>query len=172
MGDCDDIGSPISVNVNGRFYELGKSYSLLKKWEVVITYLKLWEEKFPMKPSMSSLARCAGVTEKWARKVVDELTKTGQLENPCVTKRAKNVTRCVGLNFTLEEEVFFLALQIECPFRPNMDYVAKLKDNYDCDISASTISVWFTERCIYPHLQSPFGSQSVATTPKQLKFLI
>ena len=105
--------------------------------------LKLWEDNFPTKPSMSSLARRAGVTDKFARKVVDELTESGELESPCVTKFNKNVDRGVGLDFTLEEEVFLLALRIKCPYRPNTDYVAKLKDNYDRDISASTISVWF-----------------------------
>jgi hypothetical protein len=81
--------------------------------------------------------------------VVDELTETGQLENPCVTKHTKNVTRGISLDFTLEEEVFLLALRIECPFRPNTDYVAKLKDNYDHDTSASAISVWFREHYDY-----------------------
>ena len=126
MADCDDMGSPISVNQSGGFYELGKLYLLSWKWEFATAYLKLWEDNFPMKPSMSSLVRRAGVTDKWARKVVDELTKSGQLKNPCVTKHNKNVARGVGLDFTLEEEVFLLALWIECLFYPNTDYVAKL----------------------------------------------
>jgi hypothetical protein len=53
------------------------------------------------------------------------------------------------LNFTLEEEVFLLALRIECPFHPNTDYVEKLKDYYNQDISASMISVWFRDRYDY-----------------------
>jgi hypothetical protein len=149
MVDPHDIGSPISINQNGGFYELGRSYPLSKKWEVATAYLKMWEDNYPTKPSMSSLARRAGVTDKWARKVIDELTETGQLENPGVTKHAKKVARGVGLDFTLEEENFLLSLRIECPFRPNTDYVNKLKDKYDRDISASTISVWFKERYDY-----------------------
>ena len=98
---------------------------------------------------MSSLARRAGVTDKWAKKVIEELTKTGQLENPGVRKDAKNVARGVGLDFTVEEENFLLSLRIECSFRPNTEYVNKLKDKYDCNISASTISVWFRERYDY-----------------------
>jgi hypothetical protein len=66
-----------------------------------------------------------------------------------VTKHAKIVARGVGLDFTLEEENFLLSLRIKCPFRPNTDYVNKLKDKYDRDISASTISVWFKERYDY-----------------------
>jgi hypothetical protein len=42
-------------------------------------------------------------------------------------------------------EVFLLALRIECPSQPNMDYVTKLKDYYDHDISPATILVWFPE---------------------------
>jgi hypothetical protein len=34
----------------------------------------------------------------------------------------------LGLGFTLEEEVFLLALRIKCPSLPNTDVVAKLKD--------------------------------------------
>jgi hypothetical protein len=56
----------------------------------------------------------------------------------------------IGINLTLEEEAFLLALRIECPNHPNMDYVAKLKDFYDHDISASsTISVWFRKHYDY-----------------------
>jgi hypothetical protein len=49
----------------------------------------------------------------------------------------------IGLDFSIKEEVFLLALRINCPFHPNTDYVAKLKDYYDCDVSASLISNWF-----------------------------
>jgi hypothetical protein len=59
MVDRDDIGYPISVNVKGGFYEHSKSYTFSQKWEVATTYLKLGEDNFPMKPSMSSLARHA-----------------------------------------------------------------------------------------------------------------
>jgi hypothetical protein len=55
----------------------------------------------------------------------------------------------VGIDFSLEEEAFLLELRIECPSRPNTDYVAKLKDFYDRDISATKISVWFRERYDY-----------------------
>jgi hypothetical protein len=37
--------------------------------------------------------------------------------------------------------MLLLALRIECPFHPNTDYVEKLKDYYNRDISASTIWV-------------------------------
>jgi hypothetical protein len=149
MADCVDVGPLISVNINGGFYELGKSYSFSKKCEVAAPFFRLWEDNWPIKPSMSSLARCVGVTNNWAKKVIDELTKTGQLVNPDVTKNAKNVPLVVGLEFTQKEKVFLLALQIQCQFRPNTNYVAKLKDPYNRDISATTISVWFRDRFDY-----------------------
>jgi hypothetical protein len=93
---------------------------------------------------MVSFASKAGVSSYYARKVVNELTVTGCLLcNPCSTKLHKNITCCVSLDFTLEEEVFLLALRIECPYHPNTDYVIKLKDFYNWDILASTILVWF-----------------------------
>jgi hypothetical protein len=45
--------------------------------------------------------------------------------------------------------VFLLALQIECPYHPNTEYVTKLKDCYDRDVSASLILVWFRDRYNY-----------------------
>jgi hypothetical protein len=149
MDDSEDEGPPITVNKNGGFYELGKSYPFSKKWEVAAAYFRLWEAYWPVKPSMRSLAREVLVDDKFAKKVINELTATGHLQNPSITKLSKNVRRGVGLNFTLEEEVFLLSLRIECPYRPNTDYVAKLKDYYDRDVSASTISVWFKERYEY-----------------------
>jgi hypothetical protein len=87
-----------------------------------------------------------GVTDKWAKRVIDELlTTTGQLKNPGVIKHSQNISHVVRLNFTLEEEVLLLALQTEWPYRPNMNYVAKLKDFYNQDLSASAILVWFKE---------------------------
>ena len=149
MADHAGNGSPISVNGNGGFYELGRLYPLSKKWEVATVYLKLCEDNYPTIPSMSSLARHAGVSDKWAKKVIDELIETGQLENPNITKHDKKVPCGVGLDFTLEEENFLLSLRIECPFRPNTDYVNKLKDKYNRVISASTISEWFKKRYDY-----------------------
>jgi hypothetical protein len=73
----------------------------------------------------------------------------GCLRNPCVTKLEKSVSRGVGLDFSVEEKVFLLAPRIDCPFRPNTDYVAKLKDYYGRDVSASNISNWFQKRYKY-----------------------
>jgi hypothetical protein len=55
---------------------------------------------------MFNLARQAGVSHHYAKKVVEELTMTGCLHNPSVTKLQKNVTCGISIDFTLEEEVF------------------------------------------------------------------
>jgi transposase len=149
MDDPADIGSPISVNRNGGFYEHGKNYGFSRKWEVAAVYFRLWEDNWPIKPKIRFLSRHAGVSQGYANKIVQELTTTGGLKNPCATKMGKNVARGVGLDLSLEEEVFLLALRIECPSRPNTDYSGKLKDFYDRDISPTTISVWFRERYDY-----------------------
>ncbi len=150
MDDAPDLGSPISVNRYGGFFEHGKQYPFAKKWEVASVYFRLWEDNWPVQPTnILEIARKSNVSHFYAKKVVDELTTTGCLRNPCVTKLDKNVTRGIGLDFTVEQEVFLLALRIDCPFRPNTDYVAKLKDYYDRDVSASNISNWFQKRYEY-----------------------
>ena len=149
MNDPQDLGSPISVNRYGGFYKHGKHYSFSKKWEVTAAYFRLWKANWPNEPTIIGLSKQANMSRKYARKVIEELTVTGQLKNPCVTKKEKNIARGVGLDFTLEEEVFLLALRIECPSRPNTDYVAKLKDYYGKVVSASLISIWFRERFDY-----------------------
>jgi hypothetical protein len=95
---------------------------------------------------LSLASRRVSVTGKWAKKVIDELTATGQLESPDVTKHTENVPCSIGLAFTLEEEVFLLALRIVCPYHPNTEYVTRLKDCYSQDVSASKISVCFRDR--------------------------
>jgi hypothetical protein len=69
----------------------------------------------------------------------------GCLRNPRATKLEKNVPcGIIGLDFSIEEEVYFLALCIDCPFCPNTDYVAKLKDYwYDRNVLTSLILNWF-----------------------------
>jgi hypothetical protein len=49
----------------------------------------------------------------------------------------------VGLDFSIEEEVFLLALRIDFSVCLNTHYVAKLKDYYDRDMLASQILIWF-----------------------------
>ena len=149
MNDRHELGSPISVNRYGSFYKHGKEYSFSKKWDVAVVYFRLWEANWPLQPSMASLAKHARVNRKYATKVINELTVTGYLINPSATKGNKNQARGCGLGLTLEEEVFLLALRIECPSRPNTDYVAKLKDYYGKEFSATRISVWFRERYEY-----------------------
>jgi hypothetical protein len=39
MADPPDLGSPISIIRQGGFYENGKAYSFMKKWEVAIFFV-------------------------------------------------------------------------------------------------------------------------------------
>jgi hypothetical protein len=74
------LGSPISINGQGGFYKNGKAYSSTKKWEVAVVFVWLWEDNWPTKPTnMVSLARKAGVSPRYVRKVLEELTVTGCL---------------------------------------------------------------------------------------------
>jgi hypothetical protein len=142
MDDVPDLGY-------GDFFENGKQYLFAKKWEVTF-YFWLWEANWPVQPTnMRVLGRESSVSASYARRVVQELTTTGCLQNLCVTKLEKNVTHGVGLDFTVKEEVFLLALRIDCPFRPKSDYVGKLREYYGREVSASNISNWFQKQYDY-----------------------
>jgi hypothetical protein len=62
MADPPNLGSPISINRQGGFYENRKSYSFTKKWEVAV-FFSLWEDSWPTKPTnMVSFTSKAGVS--------------------------------------------------------------------------------------------------------------
>jgi hypothetical protein len=84
MDDPPDLGSPISINRYGVFYEFGKHYPLSRKWEVAVEFFRLWEYNWPNKPSIASLAKNVHVSWYYANKVINELTVTGHLANPTV----------------------------------------------------------------------------------------
>jgi hypothetical protein len=49
MDNPPDLGSPISINRQGGFYENGKAYSFTKNWEVVVvvfllSVMTLWKQ--------------------------------------------------------------------------------------------------------------------------------
>jgi hypothetical protein len=122
MEDAPDLGPPISVNRSGGFYEQGKEYPFAKKWNVASVVSHLWEANWHVEPTnMQELAHKSNVSAYYVKKVVHKLTTTGCLRNPCVTKLEKSVSRGVGLDFSVEEEVFLLALRINCLFHPNTD---------------------------------------------------
>jgi hypothetical protein len=80
MDEPPNLGSPISINAGGGFYEHGKEYSFAKKWEVTSVFLQLWEANFPVEPTnMCELGRESNVSAIYAKKVVDKLTTTSCL---------------------------------------------------------------------------------------------
>ena len=46
--DRQELGSPISVNRYGGFYENGKEFLFSKKWDVAVVYFRLWEANWPI----------------------------------------------------------------------------------------------------------------------------
>ena len=82
MDEPADLGSPISVNRNGGFFENGKNYGFSKKWEVAAVYFRMWEDHWPVKPTLRGLSRRASVSCWYAKKVVEELTINGYLKTP------------------------------------------------------------------------------------------
>jgi hypothetical protein len=114
MADRAGVGSPIFVNTSGGLYEVGRLYSYSKKWEVAAVFFRLWEENWLVKPSMSSLSKRAGVTDKWAKRVVDELTTTTGLSSKIWTSQNTTKTYHVAsvLISHLKRKCFFSLFEL------------------------------------------------------------
>jgi hypothetical protein len=56
-------------------------------------------------------------------------------------------------------EIFLLALQLEAPERPNMDYIWQLNEYYGFTVSSGFISNWFKK---YFHFTVHFGRPTLS----------
>ena len=80
----------MGINQNGGFYLKGRSYSLVKKYEVLQEYRRMVvsTQSVP-KPTILALARRAKVSWRFARDVISEFQITGKLSDP---KKCSNKT--------------------------------------------------------------------------------
>jgi methionine salvage enolase-phosphatase E1 len=98
--------------------------------EVATVFADLWQVGFPVIPQISHVATVAKVSWKYAAKVVDEISITGDFIDPDIQKVEQNLAREQGEFLSQEEEVFLLSLRAEDATRPLLDYVQILEEHY------------------------------------------
>jgi methionine salvage enolase-phosphatase E1 len=92
---------------------------------------------------MSYVAKVANVLWKYAAKVVDEITITGDLIDPDIQKVEQNLARERGEILSQEVEVFLLSLRAEDATLPLLDYVQNHEENDGTHISVGYLCNWF-----------------------------
>jgi hypothetical protein len=137
---------PLIRNNNGGYYQPGRRYNFRTKMEVATVFADLWQVGFPTIPQTSHVAKVAKVGWKYAAKVVDEITITGDLIDPDIQKVEQNLSRERGEFLSQEEEVFLLLLRAEDATRPLVDYVQNLDENNGTRISVGYLCNWFKTR--------------------------
>jgi hypothetical protein len=133
-------------NENGGYYHPGTMYDLPKKMEVADIYIEMYWELFPLQPSRRRVAAKARVSPSFAERVIRELTENGHVLDPESMKLSWNKARGVVASLSTEEEIFLLALRLEAPERPNLDYIRQLEEYYGKVVSTGFITMWFKKR--------------------------
>jgi hypothetical protein len=133
-------------NQNGGFFHPGTMYDLPKKMDVAETYIDMCWTMFPDKPSRERVAEKARVSPSFAEKVMKEISESGHVLDPQLVKSTWRKARGVGSCLTTEMEIFLLALRLEHPERPNIDYIRQLNQFYGRTVSSGFISDWFKNR--------------------------
>jgi transposase len=138
----------VFVNKNGGYFHKGRTYDYATKVRVASVFLDLIDDNGDNSPTVSVVARDAKVSWDYAKKVMHELQTTGSVIPPELLQQNRDRQFGVGtvLKLTTREEEFLLGLRIECPHRPNLDYIRKLYVLSGKIVSSSTISRWFKRR--------------------------
>ena len=134
------------VNSNGGFYHPGRLYDLRTKMHVGHAYVSLFQENYPIRPSIRAVAKKAKVDRAYASKVIDELVLTGTLIDPDTIKQQRLAERVPAFHLSIEEEIFLLSLRVENPARPNYSYAQELRDLYGTTVTPQFIGKWFEKR--------------------------
>ena len=74
--------SDVRKNVNGGFYEKGKSFDMTKKFEIITTFFAKWESNYPNRPTYSDIARDTKTTHTSVRRFLREFEEAGRIINP------------------------------------------------------------------------------------------
>ena len=69
-------------NNNGRLFQLGRMYQLLRKTEVAEVYLSLCDDKYPQRPTVNETAQLSKVSWHFANHVISELKALGTVVDP------------------------------------------------------------------------------------------
>jgi hypothetical protein len=134
-----DLLSGIGINSNGGVYRKGAVFSLEKKVEVALVLKRLQKEYSHV--STHHLARETKVSQKFAKKIIDELAQ-GQLK-PNATNPTRQKTGAGSRALTEEDKTLLLLLRNENPTRTLEDYRRELLERTGTVVSQNTICQWF-----------------------------
>ena len=133
------------ANKNGGFYHPGREYDFSKKLHVWDCFVSLLFELHPRQPSIDKVAKTAKVSWDFAKKVMEEVKRTGSISDPTINDDG-DLRHNRGSVLTHEESVFLLALRVEDPHRSNLDYIEQLFREHGKIVSSSLISKFFNQR--------------------------
>jgi hypothetical protein len=104
----------------------------------------------PIKPSRELVRAKARVISSFSEKVMQELAETtGHVLDPELVKLSWKKARDVKYFLTTKMEIFLLALCLEAPERPNIDYIQQLDEYYRKSVSSGFISNWSKKRFLF-----------------------
>ena len=146
MSQDRSLGGLAEVNSNGGFYHPGRQYDFSKKLQVWNCYICLFFENYPKEPSTLMVANKTRVSWDYAKKVLDEVQLTGELQDPTINMLDGDLRQKKESILTHEESVFLLSLQVEDRHRSNLDYIKNLFQEHGKIVSSSMISKFFNKR--------------------------
>jgi DNA-binding transcriptional regulator YhcF (GntR family) len=128
----------------GRLLKNGSSYGLMEKLEVIEKYDSLLAADGVI-PSIKKLATESRFSQKFVKKVLDELKVHGTLLDP-KEKKKKTVYLPGSCRFDATDEAVLLSLRAEDPHRNRASYVTNLQLQTGTVASKLPISQWFKNR--------------------------
>jgi transposase len=138
----DGASYGLNTNDNGGQYQNGRSYDMVKKFEVAKVYKEMMDSTG--KASSRNVAAATGVSKKFALKVINEVT-SGGLVDPATVER-DHVRGRGARSLTVADEALLLSLYNDCPSRSLNNYKKNLYQTTGTYVDESTISRWFNHR--------------------------
>lgn len=134
--------SNVLINANQGAYTNGCAYPIEKKLSVASLYdSRCRTAGLDRRPTLSSVAKEAGVSVGFVAKVLDELNTFGTVVE---SKSKYSGPRGIGSkSLTLEDQWVLLELLERNPFRTRRNYVYRLRQITGTCVSESTISQFF-----------------------------
>lgn len=138
--------SKLSTNLNNGVYQNGVSFDLEKKLRVASVFKEYKARaiaKGRNRPSITAVAKAAGVSRTTVTKIKKELNESGTVQPPKLHKEAVT-TRGVGSRSLSDNDVrVLLELMERNPFRTRRNYCNRLQKLTGTVVSEMTISNFF-----------------------------
>ena len=134
----------ISVNLNGGYYQVGKSYLIDRKLRVAAAYLDAQENVDGPRPSIAQVGRECGVGWHYVEKVEEEILCLGEVVPPddIDCDRARPVGPS-SISMDEDDSFVLYGLYQKDPQRSLKSYVNNLFMYTGTIVSTSTVSRWF-----------------------------